>query len=159
MTSNELPKVEIYTDGACSGNPGPGGWGAYLKTGGKFSKMSGNMANTTNNKMEIIAVIKALKILKVPCEVNLYTDSSYVHQGITKWSFVWQRNKWLKQNKQPVKNSDLWQLLIKEAARHQVNWHWVKGHAGNEGNIIADALAVEACKKLKKSNVQNVENV
>lgn len=158
MTANELPKVEIYTDGACSGNPGPGGWGAYLKAGERSSKMSGHMDNTTNNKMEIIAAIKALKILKVPCSVNLYTDSSYVHQGITKWCVGWQKNNWLKSNKQPVKNADLWQLLIKESARHQVDWHWVKGHADNEGNNIADALAVEACKKLKGSNAQGLEN-
>ncbi len=151
MTANELPKVEIYTDGSCSGNPGPGGWGAYLKSGDKFSKMSGNLDNTTNNRMELIAAIKALKILKVACSVNLYTDSSYVHQGITKWYVGWQKNNWTKNNKQPVKNADLWQLLIKEASRHKVDWYWVKGHANNEGNIIADALAVEACKKLKAS--------
>lgn len=153
MTHDEkLPEVDIYTDGACSGNPGPGGWGAYLKKGESFRKIAGSVPNTTNNQMEMLAVIKALSILKAPCIVNLYTDSSYIHQGITKWIYNWQKNNWLKSDKTPVKNADLWQMILKVSSIHKVKWHWIKGHANNEGNIIADSLAVEACKKQKSSS-------
>jgi len=135
------PGVTIYTDGACKGNPGPGGWGALLVKGDVVKEMFGGEALTTNNRMELMAVIKALNALKVPCEVALYTDSQYVRHGITAWIHNWKRNGWKTSDRKPVKNADLWQLLDAAAAKHKVEWHWVKGHADNPGNQRADELA------------------
>ncbi len=133
--------VEIYTDGACKGNPGPGGWGALLICGDKQRELFGGDVETTNNRMELTAVIEALKALKRPCEVRLYTDSGYVKNGIESWIHGWKNNGWKTANKKPVKNIELWQTLDEQTARHTIEWHWVKGHAGNPGNECADALA------------------
>jgi ribonuclease HI len=133
--------IEIYTDGACSGNPGPGGWGAILRYGDADKELSGGAADTTNNRMELTAAIEALEALSRACTVNLYTDSVYLRDGITKWIARWKQNGWRTANKKPVKNEDLWQRLDAAYARHQVSWHWVKGHAGHPENERADALA------------------
>lgn len=152
MTS--LPLVTIYTDGACSGNPGPGGWGALLIFNDRKKEIFGHELNTTNNKMEIHASIAALQELKKACSVDIYTDSKYLQQGITQWIKKWKSNDWKKSDNKLVKNIELWQLLDKELEKHIVRWHWVKGHANNEGNIIADKLAVlgkeQAVKMSKK---------
>ena len=137
----ELPEVEIFTDGACKGNPGPGGWGAILRFGGKERELSGGESPTTNNRMELMAAIEALKALKRPCRVSLTTDSNYVRDGITRWIFSWQRNGWRTADRKPVKNSELWQALLEATAPHRIDWHWVKGHAGHPENERADALA------------------
>jgi len=134
-------KVEIYTDGACRGNPGPGGWGAILMYGDKRKEIFGGEANTTNNRMELMAAIQALSALKRGCELTLYTDSQYVRKGITEWIDNWKKRNWKTAAKKPVKNADLWQQLDNQVVRHQINWVWVKGHAGNEGNELADQLA------------------
>ena len=134
-------KVEIYTDGACSGNPGIGGWGAYLKYKDNVKELPGPDENTTNNRMELVAAIEGLKILKKRSEVNLYTDSVYLKDGITKWIFNWQKNNWKNANKKDVKNKDLWVELDKYVEIHDVKWSWVKGHSGHEKNEIADQLA------------------
>lgn len=134
-------RVDIYTDGACSGNPGPGGWGAILVSGDKERALSGGEAHTTNNRMEMMAAIEALRALKRACEVHLYTDSQYLRDGITQWIKRWRQNGWRTAEKKPVKNSDLWQALEEAASRHQMHWHWVKGHAGHPMNERADALA------------------
>jgi len=133
--------VEIYTDGACSGNPGPGGWGAVLTYRGREKEICGGEPATTNNRMELMAAIQALETLTRPTTVHLYTDSVYVRSGITSWLAGWKRNGWLTSAKQPVKNADLWQRLEAAAAPHQVQWRWVKGHNGDPGNDRADALA------------------
>jgi ribonuclease HI len=134
--------VEIYTDGACSGNPGPGGWGAVLSYGGRSKELSGGeAAPTTNNRMELMAAIQALESLKRPSKVRLHTDSSYLRNGITGWLASWKRNGWKTASRQPVKNEDLWRRLDAAAAKHDVQWLWVRGHAGNPGNERADALA------------------
>ncbi|HEU5270400.1 MAG TPA: ribonuclease HI [Jatrophihabitans sp.] len=133
--------VVIYTDGACKGNPGPGGWGVWLRSGRHERELFGGAAVTTNNRMELTAVIEGLRALKWPCEVVVYTDSQYVRQGITEWIHNWKKRGWQTAGKTPVKNDDLWRALDAEAARHQVRWQWVKGHAGDEGNERADALA------------------
>lgn len=133
--------VEIYTDGACSGNPGPGGWGAILRWNGHEKELSGGEAETTNNRMELMAAIEALNSLKRPCRVELYTDSNYVRDGITKWLAGWKEKGWKTAARKPVKNQDLWQQLDEAAARHDVRFHWVKGHAGHPENERADALA------------------
>ena len=133
--------VEIYTDGACSGNPGPGGWGAVLTYRGREKEICGGEPATTNNRMELMAAIQALETLTRPTTVHLYTDSVYVRSGITSWLASWKRNGWLTSAKQPVKNADLWQRLEAAAAPHQVQWRWVKGHNGDPGNERADALA------------------
>ena len=137
----ELPDVEIFTDGACKGNPGPGGWGAILRSNGKERELSGGEKPTTNNRMELMAAIEALNALKQPCHVQLWTDSNYVRDGITKWIHGWRRNGWKTADKKPVKNAELWQALLDAAAPHRVDWHWVKGHAGHPENERADALA------------------
>ena len=134
-------KVELFTDGACKGNPGPGGWGALLKYGANEKELWGGEDNTTNNRMELMAAIEGLKALTRPCQVILTTDSKYVKQGINQRLAGWKKNGWKTASKQPVKNKDLWQALDKECARHQVEWHWVKGHAGHDGNERADQLA------------------
>ncbi len=134
-------RVEIWTDGACSGNPGPGGWGAILRYGGREKELCGGEALTTNNRMELMAAIAALETLSRRCAVDLHTDSQYVRGGIDGWIHGWKRNGWKTAAKQPVKNAELWQQLDAARARHDVTWHWVKGHAGNELNERADALA------------------
>lgn len=143
-------KVIIATDGACKGNPGPGGWGAVLRWGGQAKKISGGEAETTNNRMELMAAIEALAALKRPCSIALSTDSVYVRDGITKWVHGWQRNGWKTAAKKPVANADLWQRLIEEAKRHQIEWLWVKGHAGDPDNEIADQLASDAAIAIQK---------
>ena len=137
----ELPLVEIYTDGACRGNPGPGGWAALLRTSDKEREISGGESPTTNHRMELVAAIRALTALKKPCRVALYTDSNYVRDGITKWIFNWQRNNWRTADKKPVKNAELWQELLAAAQPHRVEWHWVKGHSGHPENDRVDAIA------------------
>ena len=134
-------KVELFTDGACKGNPGPGGWGALLRYGANEKELWGGEDNTTNNRMELMAAIEGLKALTRPCQVVLTTDSKYVKQGINQWLAGWKKNGWKTASKQPVKNKDLWQALDKECSRHEVEWHWVKGHAGHAGNERADQLA------------------
>ena len=133
--------VDIYTDGACYGNPGPGGWGALLKMGAREKELWGGTADTTNNRMEMTAAIEALKALKRPCKIRLHTDSQYLKNGITSWIKNWKRNGWRTADKKPVKNIDLWQALEAELETHDVHWVWVKGHAGHDGNERADALA------------------
>jgi ribonuclease HI len=133
--------VEIYTDGACSGNPGPGGWGAVLSYGGHRKELTGGEALTTNNRMELMAAIQALESVSRRSKIRLHTDSVYVRNGITSWLPNWKRNGWRTASRQPVKNDDLWRRLDAAAARHDVEWLWVKGHAGNPGNERADALA------------------
>ena len=135
--------VEIHTDGACKGNPGPGGWGALLKSGSSEKELFGGELATTNNRMELTAVIEALSALKRPCQVALYLDSEYVRKGITEWIHGWKTKGWRTASKQPVKNAELWQQLdaLVYASGHQIDWHWVKGHAGDPGNERADELA------------------
>ena len=133
--------VEIWTDGACSGNPGPGGWGALLRYGDKEKELYGGQADTTNNQMELKAAIEALNALKKSCTVELTTDSQYVKGGMTGWIFGWKKNGWKTANKKPVKNVELWQALDEAVSRHKVNWHWIKGHAGHAENEKADELA------------------
>ncbi len=133
--------VELYTDGACSGNPGPGGWGVVLRYNGHEKELNGGEEETTNNRMELMAAIKGLEALKHKCRVELYTDSKYVMDGITKWIDGWKKNGWKTANKKPVKNQDLWQLLDKQIEKHDVNFHWVKGHSGHPENERADELA------------------
>ena len=134
-------KVELFTDGACKGNPGPGGWGAWLRYGNHSKELYGGERDTTNNRMELKAAIEGLRALSRPCDVILTTDSQYVKQGINQWLAGWKRNGWKTAAKQDVKNKDLWQALDQECARHNIEWHWVKGHAGHEGNEKADELA------------------
>jgi len=134
-------RVVIYTDGACSGNPGPGGWGAILSFRGRERELWGGEADTTNNRMELMAAIRALEALKRPSAVEIHTDSQYVRNGITQWMHGWKRNGWKTASKQPVKNQELWRELDRLAGIHEVEWHWVKGHAGHEENERADALA------------------
>ncbi len=133
--------VEIWTDGACSGNPGPGGWGAVLKWGDHEKELHGGEAETTNNRMELMAAIEALSALRRPSRVRLHTDSTYVKDGLTRWIHGWKRNGWKTASKAPVKNRDLWQALDTACARHEIEWVWVKGHAGDPGNERADMLA------------------
>ena len=133
--------IEVYTDGACRGNPGPGGWGAVLIYGKERKEMFGGEAETTNNRMELMAAINALRALKRGCELTLYTDSQYVRKGITEWIDGWKQRNWRTAAKKPVKNSDLWQQLDDEVDRHKINWVWVRGHTGNPGNELADRLA------------------
>jgi ribonuclease HI len=133
--------VEIFTDGACKGNPGPGGWGAILSMGDKIREMHGGELSTTNNRMELTAVIRALEALKRPFRIRLYTDSQYVHKGISQWIHDWKRRGWRTAEKKPVKNDDLWKRLDELAGVHEIDWVWVKGHAGHEGNERADVLA------------------
>ncbi len=148
MAREPLKRIEIHTDGACRGNPGPGGWGAVLRYGAKEKELSGGEAHTTNNRMELMGAIAALESLKVPCEVHLYTDSRYVHDGTTQWLRAWKARGWKTADRKPVKNQDLWQRLDLTIARHRMKWHWVKGHSGDEMNERADALAREAIDKL-----------
>ncbi|WP_320143273.1 ribonuclease HI [uncultured Cohaesibacter sp.] len=146
-----MSKVTIYTDGACSGNPGPGGWGALLTMGEHEKELCGGEANTTNNRMELTAAIEALNALKRACEVDLYTDSQYVKGGITGWIHGWKKNGWKTAAKKPVKNAELWQALDEALKRHKVDWHWVKGHAGHDGNERADELARRGMAPFKEA--------
>ncbi len=136
-----MKKVTIYTDGACRGNPGPGGWGAWLQYEDHSREMHGGERDTTNNRMELMAAIKGLEVLKSACNVELYTDSKYVLQGITQWMPDWKKRGWKTAAKKPVKNVDLWKQLDQQVSRHRVQWHWVKGHNGDPGNEKADQLA------------------
>ena len=140
------PQVIIHTDGACSGNPGPGGWGAILQYGDKARELSGGELATTNNRMELMAAIQALEALKKPCKVELHTDSTYVMKGISEWIHAWKRRGWKTADNKPVKNDDLWRRLDEARARHDVHWRWVKGHAGHELNERADELARQGLK-------------
>ncbi len=140
--------VEIFTDGACRGNPGPGGWGVVVRYQDREKELNGGEADTTNNRMELRAAIEGLETLKRPCDVRLVTDSRYVCDGMTKWLAAWKRRGWVTTNKTPVKNADLWQRLETAAATHNVDWVWVKGHAGHAGNERADALARAAIDEL-----------
>jgi ribonuclease HI len=140
----ELSHVEIATDGACKGNPGPGGWGVLIRMGSRERELSGGEKLTTNNRMELMAAIEGLNALKRPCRVTLSTDSRYVMDGLTKWIHGWRKNGWKTADKKPVKNADLWQSLIDAAAPHRVEWTWVKGHAGHPDNERADKLASDA---------------
>jgi len=134
-------RVQVYADGACRGNPGPGGWGAVLSFGEREKELFGGEPLTTNNRMELTAVIRALEALKRHCEVDIYTDSQYVQKGISEWLAAWKKRGWRTADKKPVKNVDLWQRLEELAAGHSIRWHWVRGHAGHPGNERADALA------------------
>lgn len=138
----------MYTDGACKGNPGPGGWGAWLRWNAHERKLCGGEANTTNNRMELMAAISALESLRESCKVELHTDSTYVMKGITEWMPGWKRKHWRTADGKPVKNMDLWQRLDTVRLRHEVEWRWVKGHAGHEGNEMADQLANEGIAKI-----------
>jgi len=143
-----LKKIEIFTDGACKGNPGPGGWGAILRMGKHEKEMSGAEPQTTNNRMEMTAVIRALNALTEPCEATVCTDSRYVIDGMTKWVHGWQKKGWVNASKQPVRNADLWHDLIEACTRHQVSWQWVRGHDGHAENERADKLASDAARSV-----------
>ncbi len=147
MRTND--RVTIHTDGACSGNPGPGGWGAILQWGGHIRELKGGEPHTTNNRMELMAAIMALEALKRPCVVDLHTDSEYLRQGITGWIGGWKRNGWRTAARKPVRNVDLWQRLDAAANRNTVRWHWVRGHAGHNLNERADELAREAIAEIR----------
>mgnify|MGYP001259443827 CR=1 FL=1 len=142
-----MSRVEIFTDGACKGNPGPGGWGALLRMGETEKELSGGETLTTNNRMEMTAVIRALQALKRPCEVDLYSDSKYVIDGITKWIFGWQKKGWVNAAKKPVMNADLWREMIEATRPHSIKWHWVRGHSGHVENERVDALASAAAEE------------
>ena len=146
---SEAGRLTIYTDGACSGNPGPGGWGAILMFGEHRKELNGGERDTTNNRMELLAAIEALEALKRPSSVDLYTDSAYVKNGITSWIHGWKRNGWKTADKKPVKNVELWQRLDAALVAHNVSWHWVKGHAGHPENERADELAREGMAPFK----------
>jgi ribonuclease HI len=146
-----LSEVKIYTDGACRGNPGPGGWGAVLMTRGTERELSGAEAHTTNNRMELTAAIRALEALKRPCEIDLYTDSQYVKNGITTWILDWKRRHWRTADRKPVKNVDLWQRLDELVGGHKITWHWVRGHSGHPINERVDALANAAIDALPRA--------
>lgn len=143
-----MKSVEVFTDGACRGNPGPGGWGVLLRYGEREKSLHGGEADTTNNRMELIAAIRGLEALKEPCIVHLTTDSEYVRKGITEWLAGWKKRGWKTAGRQPVKNIDLWQQLDEQAQRHEVHWHWVKGHSGHRENEIADQLANQGIDEL-----------
>lgn len=147
----KLKHVFIYTDGACRGNPGKGGWAAILRYGQHEKILSGAETHTTNNRMELLGPIKALATLKQPCQVELYTDSQYVQKGITEWLSSWKLRNWKKADKKPIKNADLWQELDKEASRHKIKWHWVRGHSGHPENELADQMANEAIDNMDKA--------
>jgi ribonuclease HI len=144
-------RVIIHTDGACSGNPGPGGWGAILEWNGHKRELKGGEPHTTNNRMELMAAIMALEALKRPCTAEVHTDSQYLRDGITKWIHGWKRNGWRTADKKPVKNAELWQRLDAALARHDVSWHWVRGHAGHDLNERADELARAAIVEIRNA--------
>jgi len=150
-----LKKVEIYTDGACRGNPGPGGWGVFLRCGSYEKRLNGAFPHTTNNQMELMAAIMGLRALNQRCDVILVTDSNYVKKGILEWLPVWKKKAWRTAANKPVKNQDLWEQLSEEVTRHQIEWRWVKGHSGHIENEIADELAREAIDKLLAQEGEN----
>lgn len=150
MSLHPDDRVDIYTDGACSGNPGPGGWGALLIYDGAEKQLCGGAADTTNNRMEMMAAIEALKALKRPCQVHLHTDSVYLRDGVTKWVHGWKRNGWRTADKKPVKNQDLWLQLLSLTEEQKVTWHWVKGHSGHKENERADGLANQGMVPFKR---------
>ncbi len=147
---SDLPHVEIFTDGACKGNPGPGGWGALIRMGAREKEVSGGDPLTTNNRMELMAAIKALEALSKPCRVTLTTDSKYVSEGIMKWVHGWQRNGWRTADRKPVKNAELWQELLAASKPHDVEWRWVKGHSGHAENDRVDELACAAAEAARR---------
>jgi ribonuclease HI len=149
MTTSK-PHVTIYTDGACKGNPGLGGWGAVLRSGGKEKHLCGGEKNTTNNRMEMTAVIEALIALKSSCNIDLFTDSQYVNRGVNEWLPNWKKANWKTASKAPVKNVDLWQKLDNLLEAHDIHWHWVKGHSGDPGNDLADELANRGAEEIAK---------
>jgi ribonuclease HI len=144
--ANELPQVEMFTDGACKGNPGPGGWGVLIRMGSNEKELSGAENPTTNNRMELLAAIRGLEALTRPCRVTLSTDSMYVKDGITKWVHNWRRNGWRTADRKPVKNAELWQALCAAAERHEIDWKWVRGHSGHAENERVDQLACAAAE-------------
>jgi len=146
-----MTEVEIFTDGACKGNPGPGGWGAIIRAGAQEKELSGGEPLTTNNRMEMMAAIRALQALKRACTVTLWTDSNYLRDGITKWIHGWQRNGWKTADRKPVKNAELWQELLQAVGSHTIEWKWVKGHAGHPENERADKLACDAAAQFMRS--------
>jgi ribonuclease HI len=145
-----VSQVEIFTDGACKGNPGPGGWGAIIRSGAQEKELSGGEPLTTNNRMEMMAAIRALQALKRACTVTLWTDSNYLRDGITKWIHGWQRNGWKTADRNPVKNAELWQELLQAVGSHTIEWKWVKGHAGHPENERADKLACDAAAQFMR---------
>ena len=145
---NKTTIINIWTDGACSGNPGPGGWGVLIKFNNSEKKLSGSEKNTTNNRMEMVAVINALQFIEIQSSINLFTDSKYVKDGITKWIHGWKKNNWRNSQKKEVKNKDLWIELDTLSQKHRINWIWVKGHSGNIENDIADELATQAIETI-----------
>jgi ribonuclease HI len=149
VSEQDRKTIEIFTDGACSGNPGPGGWGAVLRFQGREKELSGGHPETTNNQMELQAAIEALKALKEPCSIELYTDSQYLRQGITLWIHNWKRNGWKTSDKKPVKNQALWEELDGLVKMHAINWHWLKGHAGHPENERCDELARNEIDRLR----------
>ena len=153
MTSSGKKVVEIFTDGACSGNPGPGGWGAILRYGGVDKELNGGEPATTNNRMEMMAAIMAIEAVKRPCEIHLHTDSEYLRQGITTWIHSWKARGWKTADKKPEKNVDLWQRLERAIETHDVHWHWVKGHSGHVENERADELARLAIRHMKDASI------
>jgi len=154
MTGKDSSKiVEIFTDGACSGNPGPGGWGAILRYGGVEKELNGGEPATTNNRMELMAAIMAIEAVKRPCEIHLHTDSEYLRQGITTWIHSWKARGWKTADKKPVKNVDLWQRLERAIETHDVHWHWVKGHSGHVENERADELARLAIRQMRDASI------
>ena len=156
-----LPEVIIYTDGACSGNPGPGGWGVYMIYQDHKKKIYGHECNTTNNRMEMMAAIKGIEALNKKCHVQIFTDSIYLQKGITEWIYNWLKNNWRGSDKKLVKNADLWQNLYDLVQQHEIKWHWVKGHANNHGNVIADELAClgrDEAKELSDDIMRQYDN-
>nr|PZN81672.1 MAG: ribonuclease HI [Pseudomonadota bacterium] len=151
MSQKRRPVVEIHTDGACSGNPGPGGWGAVLTSGPHRKELRGGEPLTTNNRMELMAAIMALEALKQPSIVDLYTDSVYLRNGITSWIHTWKRNNWRTADKKPVKNAELWKRLDEALGEHEIRWHWIKGHAGHPENERADELARMAIREMREA--------
>jgi ribonuclease HI len=149
-----MAKVEIFTDGACKGNPGPGGGGAVIRSGEREKELSGGEAHTTNNRMELLAAIRSLEALKRPCEVTVFTDSIYVRDGISKWIHGWRKNGWRTADRKPVKNAELWQELLAAAEPHRIEWRWVKGHAGHPENERADKLACDAALQFVKRSAR-----
>jgi ribonuclease HI len=152
-TQSSAKIVEIFTDGACSGNPGPGGWGAVLRYGAVEKEMNGGEPETTNNRMELMAAIMAIEAVKRPCEIHLHTDSEYLRNGITTWIHSWKANGWRTADKKPVKNVDLWQRLERAIETHDVHWHWVKGHSGHTENERADELARLAIRQMRDASI------
>jgi len=146
--TKQRKQVAIFTDGACKGNPGPGGWGALLRMGQHEKELSGGEADTTNNRMEMTAVIKGLTALTEPCDIELYSDSKYVLDGITKWVEGWKKRGWVTASKKPVRNADLWHEMIAAAGRHEISWHWVKGHSGHPENDRVDKLASDEAERI-----------